>query len=83
MYACLTFNEKEYSLTSPPTACKLKLSSQETLASRTLRPNSSKASKTETSKPGQLFSDSTFIRNPFSRVSTVTCYNHQIESKTN
>ena len=60
-------------LTSPPTAWNRKVSVQETLASNTVSPISSKASSMETSKPGQLFAENTFMRNPFSRVSTVTC----------
>lgn len=61
-------------LTSSPTASRRKLSVQETVASWTLRPKFSKASTIETSKPGQLFSENTLIKNPFSRVSTVTCW---------
>lgn len=55
------------------TASRRKQSEQETLASDNSRPSSSKASNMKTSKPGQFLSENTFIMNPFSRVSTVTC----------
>lgn len=61
------------------TASRRKLSEQETLASSTSRPNSSNASSIDTSKPGQFFSENTFIRNPFSRVSTFTCWKVQVQ----
>lgn len=60
-------------LTSPPRASNLKLSIQETLASDTVRPSSSKAPNIGTSNPGQVLSECMFTRNPFSRVSTATC----------
>ena len=61
-----------YYLTSPPTASSWKLSSQETLASSTSSPSSSKASSIATSIPGQFLSENTLMRKPLSRVSTVT-----------
>jgi len=64
--------EREFH-TLPLMASNLKLSVQEALASTTLRLSSSNASNIETRRPGQLLSENTFIRNPFSRVSTVTC----------
>jgi hypothetical protein len=57
---------------SPPTASRRKVSSQDAVASSTLRPSSSKASRIETSNPGQLLSENTLMRNPCPRVSTVT-----------
>lgn len=67
-------------LTSPPTASRQKVSVQEALASSTLRPNSSKASRIETSNPGHLFSENTLMRKPLFRVSTVTCQNMYVRS---
>lgn len=73
VYVCARVQALKYTLTSPPIASSRKLSEQETLASNTLRPSSSKASNMDTSRPGQLLSEITFTWNPFCRVSTVTC----------
>lgn len=55
------------------TASKRKQFEQETLAWRTSRPSSSKASNTNTSKPRQLLSVNTLITKPLSKASTPTC----------
>lgn len=55
-----------------PTASRQKLSTQETLACKTSRPSSSKASKMNTSNPLQLLSLSTLITNPSSCSSTLS-----------
>lgn len=69
----------DFSLTSPPTASRRNVSVQEALASITSSPSSSKASSIETSNPGELLSENTLMRNPLSRVSTVTCLvNHDL-----
>lgn len=68
-------------LTSPPRASSRKLSVQDTLASITISPSSSKAPKIGTSNPGQLFSECIFTRKPFSRASTCTytTYIHNLQ----
>lgn len=57
-------------------ASKLKFSEHEILASCTLSLSSSKASSMETSRPGQLLSEYTFMRKPLSSVSTLTSCKH-------
>lgn len=70
----------DFLLTSAPTASRRNVSVQEALASITSSPSSSKASSIETSNPGELLSENTLMRNPLSRVSTVTCLiNHDLD----
>uniref|UniRef100_A0A0A9DH45 Uncharacterized protein n=1 Tax=Arundo donax TaxID=35708 RepID=A0A0A9DH45_ARUDO len=72
--ACLTTFSSTFSAwLSPPTASGQKVPAQDAVASSTLRPSSSNASRIETSSPGQVLSENTLTRNPpCPRVSTVT-----------
>ena len=69
------YEERLRDVTIIPSTSKQKLSEQETLAWRTSRPRSSKASKMKTSSPGHLLCVNTLIKKPLvSCASTFTSY---------